>query len=63
MKQALFFEVFAGKGELTKAVSRTKIVCLEPQDYLTEGVDFSDRAAVEELWEVWRGRAREGSNL
>ena len=59
----LFFEVFAGCGELTQAVERVKIDTLDPQDYNTGGVDFSNRRAVEELWNVWRRRAQAGQRL
>ena len=60
---ALFLEVFSGAGDLTKAVTRVKVDCLEPQDYSSGGVDFSNRKEVEELWEVWRGRASGGNRL
>ena len=60
---ALFLEVFSGAGDLTKAMARVKVDCLEPQDYSSGGVDFSNCREVEELWEVWRSRARGGNRL
>ena len=53
-KNTIFIECFAGKGDLSKAVSRLGIPTEEPQDLQTGGIDFSNDEQLLALWKHWR---------